>query len=150
MYRVVQDGSGELTPAEKRRDKQAEMQKAKQSKADMVTNAKLLANFNYVMGNIEEFKAATDSEASIIYVKDLKSCEKIIELYSWLYTHTDLLRSLLGLSRTQTEIVDIYDAHRIITETHRFMCNQGCSANKAILWHIDWEKSPNNNRNKFK
>lgn len=137
MYRVVHDGREEKTNAEIRRDKQAAMQKAKQSKADMVANTKLLANFNYVMSNIEEFKAAINSEASVIYVKDLRSCEKIIELYSWLYTHTDLLRSLLGLSRTQTEIVDIYDAHRIITETHKFMCNQRCSANQAIMWHID-------------
>ena len=150
MYRVVQDGGRKITPAEKRRDKQAVMQKARQNKADMVADSKLLANFNYVMNNIEEFRAATGDDASVMYVKNMNCCTKIVELYSWLYTHTHLLRELLGLSKVQTEIVDIYDAHRVITETLRYMCNQDCSANQAILWHIDWEKSPNNNRNKFK
>ena len=150
VYKGVAYPDRGLLEADKRAAISHKKSQIKQTKEEAARDAKLLINFNYIMNNIDAFRIATTTDSGVLNTQTFAHSIRIIELYSWLYTHTNLLRELLGLSKNQTEIVDIYEAHRIITETHQYMCHEKCSANQAIFWHIDWEKSPNNNRNKFK
>ena len=119
-------------------------------KKEHINNLKLLANFNYLMNNVEAYRAATSDSTGQLGWRNHRENECIIELYCWLYTHVSLLRELYESVAKDSEIADIYEAHRLIQETHKRMVTFKLTANQAVLEQIKWEKSPENNRNKFK